>query len=230
MAEKISERLRAISELVYGGCLLDVGTDHAYLPIWLAEQGYAGRLVASDVCEGPVLSAKENVSAVGLSDRIEIRMADGIAEADLIKPDCIVIAGMGGNLISDIMSASDYPKKSCCRLVLQPMTKAYELRKFLCENGYEILSESLVSEGKIYQIIVAVYCGKPYKLSDIELTLGRENMRNITPIKIEFLKRQLEISDKRMNGKIEGGLDCDFDKDISNEIRRILNDYGEKAL
>ncbi len=232
LSEKISKRLKCVAKYIdKGASILDVGTDHAYLPIWLVENGYISHAVASDVCEGPVLSAKRNIEEKGLSGVIEVRMADGLADADIVKPDTVIIAGMGGNLISDILDASEYIKNNACRLVLQPMTKSYDLRKYLSENGFCILTEDLCEdEGRIYQIIVSEYTGKKHALTDTELTLGRENLTDITPLKAKFLKHQHDVAIKRYNGIKAGGEESEYDAQLISDIRRILNDYGEATV
>ncbi len=232
MSDKLSIRLKCVANFIKkDAVLLDVGTDHAFLPIWLIENGYIKRAVASDVCEGPVLCAKRNIEEKDLADKIEVRMANGLAEADIIKPDTVVIAGMGGNLISDILDASDYIRKSACRLVLQPMTKSYDLRKYLSENGFCIMAEDLCEdEGRIYQIIAAEYTGKKYELSDTELTLGRDNMTDLNPLKAKFLKHQHDVAIKRYNGMKTGGEESEYDARLIGDIRRILNDYGKTTL
>jgi tRNA A22 N-methylase len=92
-------------------------------------------------------------------------------------PDNIVIAGMGGEMIASILAASEYPKESKCRLVLQPQSMQDTLRRYLAENGFSITDETVVLDGgKFYQIIAARYTGEPYSLTDAEYKLGKLNL------------------------------------------------------
>ena len=174
---KLDARLFAVAEFVGGDFLCDVGTDHANLPIYLCQTGRIAGAVASDINEGPLARAEKNVRAHGLSDRIKTVLSDGLTALSSYSPTDIAIAGMGGILIKDILSASDTAKTA--HLVLQPMSHAQILREYLLVSGYEISDEALAEEGgKIYQIISARYTGKAEKYTEAELYVGRKNIEN----------------------------------------------------
>ena len=113
-----------------GKFIADVGTDHAYLPVYLAEAGVSAGAVATDINRGPLERAAANVAAAGLSDKITLRLADGLDGVEAFCPEDIFILGMGGELIARILGNSDSIKNENIRLILQPMTRQAALRRF----------------------------------------------------------------------------------------------------
>lgn len=156
----ITPRLKTIINHIDGKIIADIGTDHAYIPIFLIENGPADYIIASDIREGPVTIAKDNIKKHNLEDKIEVRLGGGLSVLKDGETDTIIIAGMGGVLISDIIDENiDIAKKA--KLVLQPMNAQYELRKYLLSHGFKITNEDICVEGhKVYNIIVAEN-GKP---------------------------------------------------------------------
>lgn len=174
---KPDARLLAVAKFVRGDYPCDVGTDHAILPIYLCKTGKASHAIASDVNRGPLLSAEKNIRGEGLSDKITTVLSNGLEKLGEYSPTDIIVAGMGGILISEIISASEAARRA--HLVLQPMTHAHVLRKFLTENGFSIEDETVAEEsGKIYQIISASHTGKSEKYTPTELYLGKKNIEN----------------------------------------------------
>ena len=156
--KNISKRLEKVASFVpQGDKILDVGSDHAYLPIYLIQQGRIVSAVAGEVVEGPYQSAVANVRDNGLSDKISVRLANGLAAFDVgDQIDDIVIAGMGGRLIADILERGSTKLASVRRLILQPNNREDELRRWLCGHDFHIIKEALVEEnGKFYEIIIA---------------------------------------------------------------------------
>ncbi|MGT2847366.1 tRNA (adenine(22)-N(1))-methyltransferase [Streptococcus massiliensis] len=154
----ISQRLLKVASFVPDGArLLDVGSDHAYLPIYLTQQGCISFALAGEVVEGPFQSAQKNVQDEQLTDKIEVRLASGLAAfepADQI--DTIVIAGMGGRLIAEILENGRAKLPHISRLILQPNNCQDEVRSWLAEHGFQIVAEDILLEaGKYYEIIVA---------------------------------------------------------------------------
>lgn len=172
----LSPRLKKIAELVPPNCCTaDIGTDHAYIPIALVSKGIAPRAIASDIKKGPLERASANIFNHGLKKKIETRLGAGLTTLSKDdKAEVIIIAGMGGILISDILEASQDIVKSAKFLILQPMTAVTELRKYLSENQYGITAEYLeAEEEKIYNIITAKPVGNtPYTLSELYLGKG----------------------------------------------------------
>ena len=160
-------RLLKCASMVSGkGIVCDVGTDHAYLPVYLLEKGICAGAVAGDIADGPLEAAAATVKKAGLEDKIDVVKSDGLKN---IKPEGItdvVMAGMGAETISEIIAAAPWLENGV-NLVLQPMTKEPYLRKWLYENGYEIVKEEAVSDGdRIYTVMNARFDGFRMTVSD----------------------------------------------------------------
>lgn len=153
---KLDSRLSKIADLVPQGVkLADIGTDHAYLPAALLLAKKIVFAVAADVAAEPCQVAKTTLAMYGLTQCSEVRQGDGLKVLQPDECNCVVMAGMGGSTIVDILTASPEVAHSAERLILQPMQGANLLRQFLCVNGYEFLDEELVEDGKyLYEIIV----------------------------------------------------------------------------
>jgi tRNA (adenine22-N1)-methyltransferase len=156
---RLGERLAAIAGFIkQGSKIVDVGTDHAYLPIYLVEQKKICCAVAGEVNRGPYLSAQAMLKKMRLTEQIKLRLGDGLAVIEPGEVDTAVIAGMGGPLIVEILNKQLNVTASLTRLVLQPMIAASLVRKWLIDNGWAIIDEALVrEEGRLYEIIVAEY-------------------------------------------------------------------------
>ncbi len=195
--------LSAVSYIRKGDRIIDVGTDHAYLPIYLVGTGHALRALACDINQGPIDSARKNICEAGLEDRIETMKTDGLAGTRDFCPDDILIFGMGGELIVRILSDAPWVKDARVRLVLQPMSRAATLRRWLFENGFLITGETLTREGKYYQTICASYVGEvtepPY--SDEELLLGRRSIEDNAPLFQGFLAHEISVLSSIVAGK-----------------------------
>ena len=154
----LSPRLACVADFVSsGGCICDVGCDHAYLPIHLLLSGRVRSAIAMDVRPGPLAIAAEHIAGVGLQDRIVTRLSDGLAALEPGEADCIVLAGMGGVLMRQIL-ADDYRKACSAReWILQPQSDVTGVRSFLRESDFAIEAEELVwDRGKLYVVIRAV--------------------------------------------------------------------------
>lgn len=156
MAEKpdMGPRLRAIAALTPEncGCLADIGTDHGYIPVSILLEGRAGRAVAADIGALPLEHARRTAGLYGVTDAIDFRLGDGLAVLIPGEADTIIIAGMGGDAITNILSAAPWSRDGPL-LLLQPMSKAEVLRAWLPENGYMVLHEELVQDkGVLYPI------------------------------------------------------------------------------
>lgn len=143
-----------------GSRLADIGTDHGYLPIALCRSGRIPLALACDVNPLPLRSAEENITKFGLNERIRTRLSDGLDEVHPDEADDIVIAGMGGELIADILSRCEWIKDTKKRLILQPMTRHDALIRFLYENGFLIeAQEAAYDGGKYYTVLCVRYDG-----------------------------------------------------------------------
>lgn len=150
----ITPRLQKIIDLVHSENIADVGTDHAYIPIRLAALGKIKKAVATDKNKGPLDIARANIEKYGFSDIIETRIGEGLEPLRADDADTVIIAGMGGKLIADIIT-EDLEKAKAFRLIIQPMNAQAELRKVLIKNGFRITKEELSREGfKVYNVFL----------------------------------------------------------------------------
>ena len=203
----------------------DIGTDHAYLPIYLCLEGKARGAVASDINAGPVERAVENIKKYGLEQSISVRRADGLAGIEVFRPDDIMILGMGGELIARIIEDAPWTKDNGINLCLQPMTHPEYLRKFLLDNGYEIIDEAIAEEEKIYQIILARYSGVSDSYTPEELLLGKINIARGGEALIRLGEHWIKVIERRAEGKRMAGADAEEDIEL---MRSVKNAIGER--
>ena len=187
----ISKRLELVAFFVpQGTILLDVGSDHAYLPIELVERGQIEGAIAGEVVEGPYQSAVKNVEAHGLKEKIQVRLANGLAafeETDQVS--VITIAGMGGRLIARILEEGLYKLANVGRLILQPNNREDDLRIWLQDNGFQIVAESILEEaGKFYEILV-VEVGQ-MKLSASDVRFGPFLSKEVSPVFVQKWQKE----------------------------------------
>ena len=222
---KLSKRLSTAASYVRSGAVVaDIGTDHAYLPIYLVAEGIASSALASDINEGPILKAKENILKYGLQDKIFTQIADGLDSVEAFKPTDVLICGMGGELIAHIIEQSSYVKDSKIRLILQPMTSVYELRQYL-SDGFSTIAEKVVCEdGKIYQIICAEYDGAVHNYTDLELELGKINIKEKTFEFKKLLNSTIAKKQKKLSGLKLGGYDTTYIEREIAELERLKNE------
>ncbi|EHI68773.1 tRNA (adenine(22)-N(1))-methyltransferase [Streptococcus ictaluri] len=173
MEHQLSKRLKSVASFIPKGAkLLDVGSDHAYLPIYAIEESQISEAIAGEVVTGPYESALKNVSQAGLEDKIQVRLANGLEafdQRDQVR--VITICGMGGRLIVDILEAGKEKLQTVERLILQPNNREDDLRQWLMANEFTIVAETILCENdKYYEIIVAEH--GEMTLSTTELRFG----------------------------------------------------------
>lgn len=221
-ALKLKPRLAAAASYVRRGLTAaDIGTDHCYLPIYLLENGISRRVTATDINEGPLEKAQRSLRGRGLEDRLLLRRADGLEGIQAFSPDDILICGMGGELIRDIIAASDYARSENVRLILQPMTKSPLLRLWLCENGFFIDDEALADDDKIYEIICAHYDGVKRCYTPAELELGKRNIEKKDAVFVSFLELRTAYVERRFNGLRKAGREAAAEETLLCEMKRI---------
>ena len=155
---QLSKRLMQVASFVSeGNRLADIGTDHGYIPIYLVQKGVVPYAYAMDINKGPLVRAKEHIDKEGLGDRIETRLSNGLDKLLVNEADSVLIAGMGGGLIIDILARGKEVLDSVGELILSPHSEWEDVRRYLGNNGYNIIREDmLVDMGKYYIIIKAV--------------------------------------------------------------------------
>lgn len=175
----------------------DIGTDHAYLPVWLCLTGKAVSAVAADINPEPLSRGELTIKKYGAEKLVKTRLSDGLKNIKEDEADDIIIAGMGGELIAKIMDNCPFSKNQEKRFILQPMTKCSELIKYLCENGFEILRQDTCKEGKkLYTVMQVCYRGEKIPHEEDFLYLGiltpetNENHREYAELILSRLEKQ----------------------------------------
>lgn len=224
---KISNRLKKCADLVScGSKIADIGTDHAYIPIYLMLQRKISHAIACDIGEGPLKNAEKNIKNYGFENNIETRLSDGFSNIKENEADEIIIAGMGGNMISNILNYCPWKNKFKKRFILNPMKYEEKLHEFLFSNGYEIQNEIAVKcSGKSYLIIDAHFTGEKYNPLPHELYIGKlEN--NLDEHAFGLIKKQIKnIENHRLGAHAER----DFRKEqYFDEIRTYLTNILKK--
>ncbi|MDQ0876903.1 tRNA (adenine22-N1)-methyltransferase [Paenibacillus sp. V4I3] len=155
---KLSKRLQMIADRVpLGSKVADIGSDHALLPTYLAQQGIILFAVAGEVNPGPFEAATRQVLESGLSKKISVRSGDGLAVIDAGEVNVITIAGMGGSLMASILEAGKHKLQGVTHLILQPNVGEDHVRRWLLQQGWKLESETILEEdGKIYEILTAI--------------------------------------------------------------------------
>ena len=218
----MDKRLTSIADLVRPGSrIADIGTDHAYLPVALVGSGKCPSALACDVREGPLQNARKAVEAAGLSDRIECRLGDGLSVVGADEADEIIIAGMGGETIAAILAACPWANTSGRRFLLQPMTHAEDLRRYLFAAGFVIGRELTVAVGRhTYLVIEAEAADAPPKEDEVAAWVGRVGAEDPTPTDIAFLK-QLR---RRLQNRL-----CATDADAVRQALTVLDERIKKG-
>lgn len=171
--QNLSRRLSLIAEFVKSGSsVCDVGTDHGYLPAFLYLSGRCSKVFATDINQKPLENARANLEKLG-ANGVNLILCDGLAGVSRSVADTVIIAGMGGEVISGIIDRAPFVRDNTVELILQPTTSAKELRNYLAQNGFAVEREQAIREnGKIYSVMLARFLGKPYRISDTQALIG----------------------------------------------------------
>jgi tRNA (adenine22-N1)-methyltransferase len=204
----MNERLLAIAARVpQGAVCADIGTDHAQLPIMLYKNGVSPRLILTDINEGPLRRARENLeqafpqmSREAIERVFSLRLGDGLMPLAAAEADVAVIAGMGGETIASILTEDDANSKRLKLFILQPRTKCTELRERLNKSGFSIIAEDLAPEaGRICEIITAEYRSAGHETSGVgsaeavQLQMLAENRH---PLLSAFIEQKIRVEEK----------------------------------
>jgi len=224
---QLSQRLSSVASMVTAGnCLADVGTDHGYVPIYLYERNVISHAIAMDVNKGPLERATLHIAESGMKDAIETRLSDGLAALKPGEADSVVIAGMGGPLIIRILSAYPEVTASLKELILQPQSEIPEVRRWLYEQGYEIIEEHMVFEdGKYYPMFKAVKNPQAEKLTDLEYKFGKISVLGEPSVLKAYLIR--EIANKQVILEKLKEEATEKSKNRAKEIKAILAELEE---
>lgn len=230
---ELSKRLQAVADLVTAGYIMaDIGTDHAYIPIYLMEHGLNPSAIALDINEGPLGRAREHVEEKGMSDRIKLRLSDGLAELLPGEAESAVLAGMGGGLMIRILKNSPEITAGLKECILQPQSEIARVRAFLLEEGFLFIQEDMILEdGKFYPMmkVKTPSADQPHaeSWSEVEIRYGKYLLEGRHPVLKEFLEREITLKSEilknleKQNSK-KAGL-------RTEELREELN-YARKGL
>ncbi len=197
----ISKRLLLCAELV-PPCrtVADVGTDHGYLAIHLLQTGRCAHVIAADLREKPLASAKANAAAFGIFNGITFRLSDGLHNFSPGEFDVLVLAGMGGDLIANILSAAPWLAEGDDRLILQPQSAANDLRRWLGEQGWSIDRERLVRDGRFLYSVMSVRPGQGGPLTPGEQYVSPALRREGDPLYPDYLSRMRRALELTVRG------------------------------
>lgn len=195
---ELTPRLRMVADLLPAGkTLVDVGTDHAYLPAAMIQEGKISSAIAADLREGPLSRAKETVRACGLHSQVTFRLCNGLMGIKPEEAGAVAIAGMGGETIGEILNAAPWVQKKGISLVLQPMSSMEDLRVWLAGNGYMILKEDLAREGDTIYTALLVTAGEMETLTPAEQLAGKNSNH---PLRGAWLDHWLNKMDHALAG------------------------------
>lgn len=192
MKIKLSPRLEVIANCIAGAeSMADIGTDHGYLPVYLVENEMVARAIASDTNQQPLKKAEKIISEQQLEKQIETRLGSGLSVLKPGEVDVVVMAGMGGLLIRDLLEAQPDVAMQKKKLVLQPMNNQAVLRKYLEAAGFRIVREDLAREGdRVYEVIV-VEPGAMTFTNLLEYKLGFEFYTHKHPLLGALIDRKI---------------------------------------
>lgn len=222
---KLDDRLLAVASLVRNGKrVADIGTDHGYLVAYLVENDVCPGGIAADLRKGPLENARQTVIQQGLSDKIELILSDGLENIPSDACDDIVIAGMGGNLIAEILEKAPWVKDERYNIITQPMTHAEVLRHWYIDNGFSITNEKTATDGKRYYCIISAnYTGTKQNKPLSYMYTGEIKPESETDIKY-LVKILTALTKKHVALTSANKEDTDNLKVIIDEIKALIGE------
>ena len=221
----LNARLLCAAELTrQDATFADIGTDHAYLPLFLLDSGKIKFAYCCDINVGPLASARKNAEERARLDKTEFILTDGATVLSGKGITDYAICGMGGELIADIIERAPHLKDGSLNLILQPMTKQEKLREYLAEAGFKILCESYVLDaGKYYVCLSAVYDGKSREISALEAIAGSpDSMFLGAEYRRKYLDNKLSSLIRAAEGKRAAGIDFAEDEKLISSLQQLL--------
>lgn len=224
---ELSLRLKCIASMIdHCKSVVDVGTDHGYIPIYLVKNNIIKKAIASDINKGPVEKAENNVFNNSVSSEITCRLGSGLSTVHAGEVEVAIIAGMGGNLIRDILEADLAVVKKLKYMVLQPVQNAEVLRAYLYSTGYDIIDEEIcMDEGKFYEIIKVRYNTKPVILENIYYEISKVLLEKQNLVMKDFMKYKLEKYTQIYNSLNEDSQSCRNRKKQLYEVIQKLKEF-----
>ncbi len=219
----LTKRLSLVALFVdKGSTFVDVGTDHAYLPIYLCKHEISRGGIAADINIGPLKIAERNLALAGLTNRVSLVLSNGLQEIDTDKVDTVIIAGMGGETIWSILENAHLDEGH--NIILQPMTQLSALRKNLASSGFEILCEALAEEeNKLYHVLKVKKIRRTIKLNDVETYVGSKYQNKNDCTYRKFIEKELIRLEKIKEGmKMAENLPEDELMEIEREYNSFI--------
>ena len=218
---KLDNRLLAIAHLVRKNKVFaDIGTDHAYLPVYLVEKGIITKGIAADLRVGPLDNAKDAVVSYGYSQQIELRLSDGLDNFKENEVEEIAVAGMGGLLISSFIERTKWLRNENVHLILQPMTHVEELRKTLFDNNFIVDEEVVAKDGdKLYIILSVYYYDGPTSYTDLDLIVGKLPYNN-DELSKEYLAKLHKKYKKKLDALKNADKEC-------KELEKLVGEFEQ---
>lgn len=192
---KLSKRLETIASFVpEGSRIADVGTDHGYIPIHLVQEKKAKHAIAMDVRPGPLLRARSHIEEAGLTEAIEVRLSDGLLMLEKDEADCVVIAGMGGELMIHILEQGKRLWDYIPYWVFSPQSELHKMRKFLMEQSFSVEQEIMIKEDGKYYIVMRAVRRQGLTSDDREISYryGSDLLRSKDSVLKEYLEKEEE--------------------------------------
>ncbi|CDF58052.1 tRNA (adenine(22)-N(1))-methyltransferase [Thermobrachium celere] len=220
----LSKRLEAVFDMIEKcNCLADIGTDHGYIPIKAIRENKCKKAIASDIKIGPIEVAKKNIKKYELSNLIEVRLGPGLSTLKNGEADVIVISGMGGNLISDIIKNDIQISKNSKYLILQPVQYPEILRQELFNLNFLIIDENIIKEdNKYYHIMKVSYGNKNEYKNQAEFYIGPVNIKKQNSTTFEYIQYKLDHLKLILNN-----LDRNLHKDKYDNLINLISDFEE---
>lgn len=222
----LSKRLQKIADFVPADSkVCDIGTDHGYIPVYLVKENISNKVIGTDISKGSLDKIIDLVEKEKLQDLIDIRLGDGLYILSPNEVSTLIIAGMGGLLISEILEDGKDVANTIENFILQPMVGVEELRRYLIENKFKIIDEELVLEdGKYYEIIFAKE-GDQIIDKDIYFEISEILIKKKHPLLRSFIEHK-KNKIKSILKDIES-IDTERSKDRYNQIKSKLDKYQE---
>lgn len=190
---KLSKRLQKIADFVpLESLVADIGTDHGYIPAYLINSGKCTRVIGTDISKGSLDKIIQYVKQLNYEDYIESRLGNGLEVIKENEVDTVIIAGMGGLLIRDILEKDVKVTNSISNFILQPMIAAKELREYLINNNYKIIDEELLYEEKKYYEIIYAIKGKSAVENDIDYEISPILVKNKHPLLLDYIDYKIQ--------------------------------------
>ncbi|WP_265443659.1 tRNA (adenine(22)-N(1))-methyltransferase [Acetivibrio straminisolvens] len=232
---ELKGRLKLIADMTPNcNIVCDIGTDHAYIPIYLVMNKKCQRALACDVRKGPISFADKNIDEYGLSQYISTRIGYGLDPIEENEVDVIIIAGMGGQIIKEILERSLAKAQKAKALIIQPMNAIELIRQWLYEKGFDIFDEKLAKEeDRIYNAMIVKWTGKAQSKEEAYYYIGEKLFENKDPLLPELIEKKIGQMEKiilemeKMNDK-NSKKRMDTVR-IRDEISKLFMEYKEKA-